>query len=65
VIKISQKINFCKECGIKARLSRNHLCEKCGTKKVLESIKHLKEKKGYYYDKWLASNADRGKDNHD
>lgn len=62
---ISGKINFCIECGGKEKLSRNKLCESCATKKILTSIKHLKQKDGYYYDKWLKSNASKGQDKDD
>lgn len=56
---ITNKINFCVECGAKAKLSRNKLCENCSVKKVKTSIKHLKQKNGYYYDQWIKSNADK------
>ena len=42
----------CQEVYIASKEKRNHLCPKCGVKKVDEVNKQLREKQGPYYELW-------------
>ena len=64
MIVITRKKGLCKDCGKDRQLSLKNLCIDCGTKRALLSARQMHEKKGYYYDRWLASKANKGKDDH-
>lgn len=53
------KKGLCKSCGTVAQLSLKHLCIGCSEKRALTSVRNMREKKGYYYDRWLLSNANK------